>query len=441
MKNWTLPNRQCLEHRGIGNSYDTHDQCLAAAIETDGCGNSVMFQFDFECYCCNTSNTVVLSGHPWYNIYVEGGYCSCNKTDQDYWKYEICLIGDGWDCSSCNYSSCDGWVLQTPVQIPTTFPWALLRWLGATAAVLLLLFGNFIFWRRRKRRQKDTPLLINDSISIHKPPFSINLVEPELIEPIFLREEDKEKAHEQPEQKQDESNREDGSNGEEESKIILEHLFNEDVKINSIEFNRWCQSEGYLKAYSTKQFVDRVVKPMCEKNRCRLTDVVPNLKAKDYDVKWKGYYFISHMWSAPLSELSVPFGLPVFIDCMVINQVEEKQLKQDLAMLADFIQKAACLVMLVDPKGKIFTRIWCLFELFTAIHCNVDVVFYCSDKRLQKPGFWQHIGSQFRGVAKAEATKKEDRTMILRHIERQFGYDEADKKIREKLLEKAKQLR
>jgi len=225
------------------------------------------------------------------------------------------------------------------------------------------------------------------------------------------------------------------------------------------EFGKWVmethKTELSDEGFTTKNFVDNVVIPLCQEEKCALADILPAYAT--LSLTRKRYIFFSHMWSMPfkrtLTEMmgSSSGARLAFFDVACINQIESTD---DLQLMEDTVKKSCRFLFLVDERGMIFTRVWCLFELLLAIESKNTNVEFCYPAALEhaKITEWNKASREQRILAyekhinafeeilkrgidirRAQATVESDRVRILTWIEQKMGYQQFNNAIRQSM--------
>ncbi|KXZ49003.1 hypothetical protein GPECTOR_24g293 [Gonium pectorale] len=143
---------------------------------------------------------------------------------------------------------------------------------------------------------------------------------------------------------------------------------------------------------TTGQVVQEVVKPLTAKDRCRFAEWDPRTPGAVAD--GRRFFFASHCWSGVFVETLAMLGhhfqpaqqrqwrrdaatgrpLPplapdqvyIWLDVFAINHVESCQQAADMGALAGVIADCEEVLMVLDHTGSPLTRIWCLWEAWTA---------------------------------------------------------------------------
>jgi len=228
--------------------------------------------------------------------------------------------------------------------------------------------------------------------------------------------------------------------------LIWDKMFGQWVREN---FRKELSDEGF----TTKNFVDNVVIPLCQEKKCALADILPAY-ATPLPTNLRRYVFFSHMWSTPINRtltelMSSSFGTSLaFFDVACINQIESTD---DLKLMEETVKKSFRFLFLVDERGMIFTRVWCLFELLLAIESKNTNVEFCYPAALEHAEItdWNKASRNQRilayenhinvfeeilkrgvDVRRAQATVESDRVRILKWIERKMGFQQFNNTIR-----------
>ena len=156
----------------------------------------------------------------------------------------------------------------------------------------------------------------------------------------------------------------------------------------------------------------------------------------------RSFYFISHGWGRPFVELvdqliehfkpenqSVWRGkgasilnwkeIYVWLDVFAINQNPGASQGNDLSQLKEVVADCDQTLMILDDKGSVMTRIWCLYEAWHSGRKGIQGAL----KLLTYGVKWEALEKVFidLDVSKAQATVQSDLEMILANIASDVG--------------------
>ncbi|GIL76893.1 hypothetical protein Vretifemale_6433, partial [Volvox reticuliferus] len=122
--------------------------------------------------------------------------------------------------------------------------------------------------------------------------------------------------------------------------------------------------------------VDQLIKPHTLQDTIRYVDL-PHVYQHTLPPGRSDYYFVSHAWGRPFWEMvglcahylrgAVAADSYVWCDIFIINQHPGQQQADDLQQLRLAVRDAAAVLVCTDAAGAPFERIWCLFEMWTAL--------------------------------------------------------------------------
>ncbi|GLI65273.1 hypothetical protein VaNZ11_008765, partial [Volvox africanus] len=122
--------------------------------------------------------------------------------------------------------------------------------------------------------------------------------------------------------------------------------------------------------------VDQLIKPHTMQDTIRYVDL-PHVYRHTLPPGRSDYYFVSHAWGRPFWEMvglcahylrgAVATDTYVWCDIFIINQHPGQQQADDLQQLRLAVRDAAAVLVCTDAAGAPFQRIWCLFEMWTAL--------------------------------------------------------------------------
>eukprot|EP00873_Tetraselmis_striata_P016223 jgi/Tetstr1/436487/TSEL_025315.t1 len=192
--------------------------------------------------------------------------------------------------------------------------------------------------------------------------------------------------------------------------------------------------EGLLpEGCTTKRVVELVVKPLTAHAKCSMLSL-----------PWATYgtpsVFVSHTWHRPFWELirclqrrfeGEEEGMVVWLDVFAFNQhLSFKEMEDDLNTLANTVEHTTQrTVVVMDPTGICFKRVWCQLEMFTAATCGeegdrvgkLEILPYLMLDHLVD-GFRTVIDLLYSiDVATAEAQEESDKDRILAQIVAKVG--------------------
>lgn len=186
-----------------------------------------------------------------------------------------------------------------------------------------------------------------------------------------------------------------------------------------------------------------IIIPKTKENQCRFVDL---LDEKDVG---RVTYFISHVWASPFSHLIESLeeqlqgeddtSIFLWIDIFAVNQHGGDAMEYDLSSLGKMVEISKATLVCLDKKGRLLTRIWCLYEIWTTLCCSggaeqrMKVLAHKIDFESLKQFFIEC------DVEKAQAFKQSDVDRILGDIQRSTGFQEMNKEIRKAFVESARQ--
>lgn len=182
--------------------------------------------------------------------------------------------------------------------------------------------------------------------------------------------------------------------------------------------------------------------------------VSPNSRMKQYPpLFFKPTHFLSYCWNFPLNDI---FGVAMnitksngddwglWIDIFTINQHQGEKTKEDLAALNQVIREIGKVVFVIDTKGSAMNRVWCLFEIMTAVKVDAEIVavFVAENRNVFEAAMigLSVLSGRFDNidVRQAQATVENDKDMILNQVEESIGINEMNTLLRETLKISAK---
>jgi hypothetical protein len=139
--------------------------------------------------------------------------------------------------------------------------------------------------------------------------------------------------------------------------------------------------EILARGMTTGEVVSSIVQPETSEQRARY--VARLMSGKDTVSRGRSFFFISHGWSRPFSELIemlrkhfspeqqrvwrqgqpilTPAQVFIWLDIFAINQHPGEGQRGDLGNLKEVLADADQTLMCLDQKGAVLTRIWCVF--------------------------------------------------------------------------------
>ena len=177
-----------------------------------------------------------------------------------------------------------------------------------------------------------------------------------------------------------------------------------------------------------------------------VTDVAKTKKLKLYPPMFhKPTHFLSYCWAFPLNDIygetmnitktnGDNWGL--WIDILTINQHQGEKTKEDLNALDRCIQDIGNVIFVIDAKGTAMTRVWCLFEIMTAVRTNANITaVFMGHKRSAYEAAMiglSVLSGRFDAVdvRNSEATVASDKNMILNKVKSDPGIDEMNQLLR-----------
>jgi hypothetical protein len=120
----------------------------------------------------------------------------------------------------------------------------------------------------------------------------------------------------------------------------------------------------------------------------------------------------------------------LWIDILTINQHQGEKTTDDLSALDRVIGEIGKVVFVIDADGTAMTRVWCLFEIMSAVKYDADItaVFMGNNGNVVQSalialsvlcGRFDNID-----VREAQATVASDKEVILKQVEESIGIDE-----------------
>ena len=182
-----------------------------------------------------------------------------------------------------------------------------------------------------------------------------------------------------------------------------------------------------------------------------IVEVAKTRKLKLYPpMVFKPTHFLSYCWAFPLNDIygeamSITkvngdrWGL--WIDILTINQPQGQKTAEDLQALDRVIQAIGNVIFVIDAKGTAMTRVWCLFEIMTAVRTKATVTaVFMGHKRSAYESAMLALAvlcGRFDNidVRTAEATVASDKEMILNQVAQDPGLDEMNVLLRNTLRE------
>ena len=170
-----------------------------------------------------------------------------------------------------------------------------------------------------------------------------------------------------------------------------------------------------------------------------VTDVAKTKKLKLYPpMFYKPTHFLSYCWAFPLNDIygetmnitktnGDNWGL--WIDILTINQHQGEKTKEDLNALDRCIQDIGNVIFVIDAKGTAMNRVWCLFEIMTAVRTNASITaVFMGHKRSAYEAAMiglSVLSGRFDAVdvRNSEATVASDKEMILNKVKSDPGID------------------
>eukprot|EP00035_Acanthoeca_spectabilis_P010459 m.185392 g.185392 ORF g.185392 m.185392 type:complete len:421 (+) comp15026_c1_seq2:116-1378(+) len=165
-------------------------------------------------------------------------------------------------------------------------------------------------------------------------------------------------------------------------------------------------------------------------------------------------HFLSYSWSMPLidvkevartvtKELGDGWGL--WLDVLTINQHQGDRTQADLAAVGECIARTGSLLFVVDARGTALSRVWCIYEIMTAVRADCDITVVFSGKNRSAfdsaiialtvlAGRFDHID-----VRDAQATVASDKALILEQVAANPGLDALSDLLRTTLRDHARQ--
>mmetsp|Transcript_11314 Transcript_11314/g.13706 ORF Transcript_11314/g.13706 Transcript_11314/m.13706 type:complete len:364 (+) Transcript_11314:56-1147(+) len=188
--------------------------------------------------------------------------------------------------------------------------------------------------------------------------------------------------------------------------------------------------------------VQYICKPICEKDQCQLVDLFDGIMINGASVVAEMNCFHSYTWKQPLQDtLRSLRGGGIVSETELTKSYlwwdlfcQNQHIVEDVIGTFDkAVRQCEKLVMTVpEPSNPVaLQRVWCLFEVMSAVTLKKDVVIYCNPhaKLLD-------IGQEV-NIRTASATVPEDKDMILGLVEERVegGLDGLNKIVGDVLLE------
>lgn len=199
-------------------------------------------------------------------------------------------------------------------------------------------------------------------------------------------------------------------------------------------------------AVTTADVVGRYVVPETVAHKCRYIDAMPQAHVG------RPNFFVSHKWSSPFRELVAgvdayvqahpaystvdPTATYLWVDIFIINQhSDQKQQQEHLGNLHQAIDACTSTLLLLDQKGLVLTRIWCLYEVWNTLLLGgpqrLLVLSSSVDYGALKDIYYEL------DVSKAQATVEADKHRFLADIQASMGHEEMGQQVREALVSSA----
>jgi len=204
--------------------------------------------------------------------------------------------------------------------------------------------------------------------------------------------------------------------------------------------------------FTTGAVTYELIKPAVATRGCRYVDLVTPEAAVS---RGSPFFFISHGWGRPFVELVDqlvqhfsaesqalwrPRGEPalpwreiyVWLDVFAINQNEGTSQGDDLSQLKEVVEDSVQTLMVLDFKGLVLSRIWCLYEAWNTWRKGRGGL------RLLAYGVrWEALEKVFLDVdvAKAQATVQSDLFTILDDIASDVGVMTMTHQLKEALVD------
>jgi hypothetical protein len=133
----------------------------------------------------------------------------------------------------------------------------------------------------------------------------------------------------------------------------------------------------------------------------------------------------------------------LWMDIFTINQHQGEKTKEDLDALDKVIETTDNFLLVIDPRGTALTRVWCLFEIMTAVRVDANIVidFMGSGGSAYESAMiaLSILAGRFDNidVRHSEATQQSDKDLILKEVEVNPGIDAMNDILRLTLREHA----
>ena len=146
---------------------------------------------------------------------------------------------------------------------------------------------------------------------------------------------------------------------------------------------------GFDRSMTSYAMLD-MVKQDTAKWECSVAELVAAMEACAKTRKLKLYphlafrptHFLSYSWAFPLEDIygeamsitktcGDDWGL--WIDILTINQHQGEKTATDLQNLDRVIETIGNVVFIVDSRGIAMSRVWCLYEVMTAVRCGAKI--------------------------------------------------------------------
>lgn len=195
------------------------------------------------------------------------------------------------------------------------------------------------------------------------------------------------------------------------------------VKVSFLrEFLTVCHTQQCdFSSFTTKAVYERIIQPFTASTGSSFCEI---LQRNGHSSLGQAKVFVSHVWKykfvdlveALLKHFAGKLDTIVWIDIFSMNQHKHDSTRP--ASMKDFIGTLKHTVLVTSPCNEQlpFTRLWCLWELYSSVKAGVTI--HLASKGVSKPVIPQI------NVESAECYDEHDKASILRSIEQETSFDE-----------------
>jgi len=213
------------------------------------------------------------------------------------------------------------------------------------------------------------------------------------------------------------------------------------VSLSFLEELKW--KYGRMNGYG---LLTSLIRPMTKDGKISLAELWSQKVSGRYKAFGKVTVFISHAWKTQFGSLVEAIAswersqnfiedvVYYFFDIFAINQWDPQR---DLRATEKIIAEANALVLVLSPLSNPIplSRVWCLFEIYTAIKNKTAVMSALPDRERKKFQTWSMANSWHDLIdievdsRNAEATKLDDALRIKDVIKREIGFTRLNRQI------------